>query len=72
MTVLLEKVFAAVSKLPDEEQDAFAKWALAEMESERRWDDLFLRSEDLLSRLADEAHEEYVAGRTEPLDPETL
>ncbi len=72
MVTLLEKVIAEASKLPDEEQNAFAAWALAELESERRWDDLFARSQDLLSRLADEAHEDYLAGRTEPLDPETL
>ena len=72
MTTLLEKVMAEASKLPDEEQNAFAAWALDELESERRWDDLFARSQDLLSRLADEAHEDYLAGRTEPLDPETL
>jgi hypothetical protein len=72
MVTLLEKVIAEASKLPDEEQNAFAAWALAEQESERRWDDLFARSQDVLSRLADEAHEDYLAGRTEPLDPETL
>jgi hypothetical protein len=72
MVTLLEKVIAEASKLPDEEQNAFAAWALAELESERRWDDLFARSQDVLSRLADEAHEDYLAGRTEPLDPETL
>jgi hypothetical protein len=72
MVTLLEKVIAEASKLPDEEQNAFAAWALAELESERRWDDLFARSQDLLSRLADEAHEDCLAGRTEPLDPETL
>ena len=72
MVTLLEKVIAEASKLPDEEQNAFAAWALAELESERRWDDLFARSQDLLSRLADEAHKDYLAGRTEPLDPETL
>jgi hypothetical protein len=72
MTTLLEKVIAEASKLPVEEQNAFAAWALDELESERRWDDLFARSQDLLSRLADEAHEDYLDGRTEPLDPETL
>ena len=34
---------------------------------ERRWDDLFSRSQDLLAQMADEAHEEYRAGLTEPL-----
>jgi hypothetical protein len=45
---------------------------LADLESDRRWDDLFASSQDVLAQLADEAHEDYLAGRTEPLDPETL
>jgi hypothetical protein len=69
---LLEKVIAETARLSDEEQEAFAAFMLAELESERRWDDLFSRSQDLLARMATEAHEEYVAGLTEPLDPDTL
>jgi hypothetical protein len=69
---LFERVIAEVAKLPDAEQEAFAAWALAELESDRRWDDLFARSQDVLSQLADEAHADYLAGRTEPLDPETM
>jgi hypothetical protein len=70
MGKLLEKVIAEASKLPEQEQEAFAAWALAELESERRWDDLFSRSQDLLARMAEEARREYRAGLTEPLDPE--
>jgi hypothetical protein len=44
----------------------------AELESERRWAEAFARSADLLDKLADEALAEYRAGKTEPLDPETL
>jgi hypothetical protein len=72
MDALLEKVMVEASKLPDDEQKAFAAWALTELESERRWDDLFSRSQDLLARLAEEARQEYRAGLTEPLDPEKL
>ena len=72
MGTLLEKVIAEVSKLPEGEQEAFAAWALAELLSEHRWDEFFRRSQDLLGQLADEAHEDYLAGRTEPLDPEKL
>lgn len=72
MTTLLEKAIAEASRLPEEEQDAFAAWILAELESERRWDDLFSRSQDLLAKMADEARREYRAGLTEPLDPEKL
>ena len=72
MSKLLEKAIAEASKLPESEQEAFGAWMLAELESERRWDNLFARSQDLLSRMADEAHREYRGGLTEPLDPDKL
>jgi len=50
--------------------DSFDAFMLKDLESERRWDDLFSRSQDLLAEMADEAHEEYRAGLTEPLDPD--
>lgn len=46
MGKLLERVMSAASKLPDEEQEAFAAYMLAELESERKWDELFARSHD--------------------------
>ena len=54
------------------EQEAFAAFMLAELESERRWDALFAQSQDLLARMAEEARQEYRAGLTEPLDPDKL
>ena len=72
MGKLLEKVVAEAKKLPDQEQEAFAAWALAELESEKRWDELFARSQGLLARMAAEARQDYRAGRTEPLDPKKL
>jgi hypothetical protein len=69
---LLEKVIAETAKLPQEEQEAFAAFMLEELQSERRWDDLFARSQDLLAKMAREAREEYRAGRTKPLDPDEL
>jgi hypothetical protein len=42
------------------------------IESERRWDELFSRSQDLLEKLANEAMAEYEAGLTEQLDPDEL
>jgi hypothetical protein len=55
---------AEAAKLPEEEQEAFAAFMLAELESERRWDELFSRSQDLLATMADEARREYRAGLT--------
>jgi hypothetical protein len=53
-------------------KQAFAAFMLAELESERRWDELFSRSQDFLAQMADEARREYRAGLTEPLDPDKL
>lgn len=70
MTQLLEKAVATVSALPDSEQDALASVLLNEVESERRWDQLFASSQDLLGLMAREALEQYRAGETAPLDLE--
>ncbi len=68
MTRALKKAFEAASKLPEAEQDALAAAILEELESERRWDELFERSADTLAKLAKEALAEDRAGRTRPLD----
>ena len=72
MGKLLEQVITETSRLPEAEQEAFAAFMLAELESERRWDDLFARSQDLLATMAEEARQEYRAGLTKPLDPDEL
>jgi hypothetical protein len=69
---VLEQTVTELTKLPEAEQEAAGAWILAELESERRWDDLFTRSAHLLAELADEAIREDEAGLTEPLDPEKL
>ena len=69
---LLKKVIEETAKLSESEQEAFAAFMLAELESERRWDELFARSQDVLARMAEEARREYRAGRTEPLDLDKL
>jgi hypothetical protein len=72
MTKSLQEAFEKASQLPPDEQEAFGAWMLHELDSEQRWDELFSRSPDLLSKLADEALAEHRAGKTKPLDPETL
>jgi len=72
MTTKLEKAISALEDLPKNEQDAVADWLLAELESERRWEELFARSPDLLERMAAEALAEHRAGRTVELDPDKL
>lgn len=74
MTELLQQAFEQAAKLPQTQQDTFARFLLAELDSERRWDDLLNRpeSEDLLEQLADQAVTAHRAGRTQPLDLEAL
>ena len=74
MNQLLQKAFDRAAELPQAEQDKFARFLLAELESERQWAELFARpeSENLLECLADEALAEHRAGRTRPLALEDL
>ncbi len=72
MTKLLGKVFKEVSKLPDIEQNAIAKWLLEELKAEKKWDQSFAASEDVLERLANEAIEVHKHGKAAPLDIEKL
>jgi len=69
MTKLLKKAFDEAAKLPEKEQVALASIKLEELASERRWEELFAESHDLLGQLADEALAEHRAGRTKELDP---
>ncbi len=72
MTQLLQKAFAEVSRLPEDEQDAIAAIVLAELSSERRWNELFEKSQDVLEELAEEALAEHRTGKTKRLDPDEL
>lgn len=72
MTVRLKQAFIEVSKFPPTEQDAVADWLLAELESERRWGELFANSQDVLSKLAAEALAEHHSGQTQELDPDKV
>lgn len=65
MTILLQQAFERAFEPPREDQEKFARFILAELESERRWAELFSRpeSEDLLERMADEALAELSALR---------
>jgi hypothetical protein len=72
MTKALQSAFEAASRLPDEAQDALAAAILEELATEARWEATLAQSAPALERLADEALAEHRAGRTEPLDPDSL
>ena len=68
MTQSLEKAILEIKKLPDEEQDTIAAVIMAELESERQWDNAFENYRAELDQLAEEALKEYSDNKTEPLD----
>ena len=72
MTKLLQRAFAEAAKLSDVEQNAIAKWLIEELTAERKWEEAFANSQDVLDRLADEALEEDKKGKTEPMDADRL
>ena len=74
MTEILQQAFYKAAELPEDRQGAFARFLLAELESERQWEELFSRpeSEDFLERMASEALEAHRAGKTEMLNLEDL
>jgi hypothetical protein len=71
MTKLLEKAFEVATKLPPEQQDALATLVLDEISSEKRWDEAFAKSQDVLATLAKEALETHAAGRSTPLNQDS-
>ena len=72
MTKLLKKAFSEASRLSETDQDELARWLLAELAAERRWEKAYSNGRDRLAELAREAVEELEAGETEELDPEHL
>lgn len=72
MTKLLQQALAEIDKLSDIEQNALARWILQEVIAERRWEHLLADSERSLSKLSEEALEEYGKGETKSLDPDAL
>jgi hypothetical protein len=72
MTRLMEKAVEALRSLPEEQQDAVAGFVLSEIEEDRRWATTSLKYADNLRKLADEAKEDFQAGRSSVLDPENL
>ena len=74
MTKLLQEAFEKANTLPREEQDRFAQFLLAELDTERRWTELFSfpESEAMLERLTDDALSAHRSGRTKPLDVDDL
>lgn len=68
----LERAFDEASRLPADKQQWLAAFILDEIAVERRWDSLIARSGNLLDKLIAEAKAEDEAGKTLPLDPDSI
>lgn len=67
MVTKLAEAIARIQELDPESQEMWGAWILEEIDSERKWDELFARSQDLLEEMADQALAEERAGLTEEL-----
>jgi hypothetical protein len=67
MNKTLERAISALSRLPDDEQEAIACMILEEMEAERGWEERFAKSGDNLAELARRARAQHANGETTEL-----
>ena len=58
---------SALLRLSEEQRSVLEQFSLAELESERRWQELFEISQHQIEKMAEAAHCEYLQGKTEPL-----
>jgi hypothetical protein len=64
MITELKKAFERAENLSEADQKSIADFILDEV----NWTEVFNKSEGKISKLAEEAMEEYKAGKTKPLD----
>ena len=69
MSKLLDEAYAAAKELPEQEQEAIGAWLLAEIDADRKWDELFAQPSEVIERMADKAIEDHRRGRTRLLEP---
>jgi len=69
MPTLMNNLIDRLQSKPEEEREEYAAMFLGELDAEEKWDELFAdpRSDELLSRMAEEARREDDAGETEPI-----
>lgn len=63
MTKLLQEVVAKLQSLADCDQDAMASLILSELQDEERWQASFASSQEALTRLAEKARQDVLAGK---------
>ena len=69
MTALLQQVIAKVEALPESQQDAFAAEWLGELDSERKWDELFAdTTHDQWQGMIDMVKADIAAGKVHTME----
>jgi hypothetical protein len=68
----VDEAYAIAKELSEQEQQTIGAWLLAEIDADRRWEELFAQPSDVIERMADEALEDHRRGLSLPLDPERL
>jgi hypothetical protein len=69
MNTLLKEALAAVSQLPETQQEAIASLILDEIAAERGWEERFAKTQDQLGELVRAARAEVDRGEMLPFDP---
>jgi len=69
MPTLMDNLIERLQSKPEKKQEEYAAMFLRELDAQEKWDELFAdpRSDELLSRMVEEARREDDAGKTEPL-----
>ena len=68
MTMELKSVIEKLEQLPEDEQKHYASVLEELLAADKKWDELFSKSGDLLASMASSAIEEYERGETLPLE----
>lgn len=71
-TQLLERAFTQAAQLSAREQDTLATIVIEEMETEKRWDESFAGSQDMLAQMAKQALSEHRQNKTRRLNVDDL
>ncbi len=67
MNTTLEAAISRIAALPDDEQERFANWLVAELDDENRWQSRFSDTVPIIQQMADDALAEDERGETEPM-----
>ncbi len=68
ITEAFAKAIAEAANLPAEDQNYLAWRIMEEIAEEQKWTDSFARSLDMLDKMAAEARQDAIEGKTVPLE----